>query len=156
MNESLSIDNAAFNGVTSDARQLARLLDRQIRAYENVKNNLNGIEENNRTNISQAANDLERKTQELQSKAASLEQFIGTVTEFREDTNNTERNVASQFSSDNSAFPRLNPIGPVQNVVRSSNRDVITLFNAFLDMRHNPGTGLFPGRPGLQPVPRPL
>ena len=156
MSQSLSINNAEFNGVISDARQLSRLLERLIRNYDNAKTSLNGVEQSNRNNISQAINDLERKNQDLQSKRERLDEFIRTVTEFREDTNNTERNVASRFSSENSAFPRQNSIGPVQNVVSSSGRGVVSIFNAFLDMGHNPGTGAFIGRPGSIPTTRPV
>ena len=161
VSDSLSVDFSMFNNVINDARQLSRLLERQIRAYDNVRTSLNGVEQSNRNNISQAANDLERKTQDLQSKKNSLDEFIRTVTEFREDTNNTERVVSSRFSRDNSAMPRLNSIGPVQNVVGSSTRSVVTIFNAFLGMGHNPSTSILPARPPMlrpplwPPVPRP-
>jgi len=139
MSESLSIDNSEFNNVVSDARQLARLLERRIRAYDNIKNSLSGVEESNRNNISQAVNDLERKTQELQSKKERLDEFIRTVTEFREDTNNTERDVSSRFSNNNNAFLRLSSLGPAQIAVHLASRNVVTIFTAFLGMGRNPG-----------------
>jgi len=139
MSESLSINNAEFNSVISDARQLARLLERRSRAYDNTKNSLSGVEQSNRNNISQAVNDLERKSQELQSKKESLDEFIRTVTEFREDTNNTERDVSSRFSSDTSALLRLNSIRPAQIAIHMASRNVVTIFTAFLGMGRNPG-----------------
>ena len=70
-----------FNSVTSEARQLSRLLNRQIRAYESVRSTLNEVKENSsRNSISQASSDLERKIQDLQSKQESADRFIGTVT----------------------------------------------------------------------------
>jgi len=52
MSESLSINNSEFNSMISDARELARLLERQSRAYDNIKNSLSGVEQSNRNNIS--------------------------------------------------------------------------------------------------------
>ena len=82
---------------------------------------------------------MERKTQELQSKKESLDEFIRTVTEFRGDTNNTERDVSSRFTNDISALLRLSSIGPAQIALNLAGRNVVTIFTAFLGMGRNPG-----------------
>ncbi len=99
----LCIDFGYDDNVKSEIKQLTRKLDSRIDDYRGVRNSIAGIDSNT-DNLYQANTYLDKKRAKLEAKTRKLERFKRAVTDFNNNAERIDKEVASGIKADYKGF----------------------------------------------------
>ena len=106
--ETLVINYWELNSVTGTAKRILNKYDKRIDDYEGIRKKLSSIDSGGRNNLNQANYFLQKKSQKIQEKRDSLNQFIISVNNFAEEAKETDRRVARRIKDDFKTFKKAN------------------------------------------------